>query len=80
MRYVKGDQVDPANISSVKARALWASGEEGEEWERTTDLSYVIQSGAFKNVSLRWRNATMRSNFADAADENRVIVGYTIAF
>jgi hypothetical protein len=80
LRYVKGDQVDPARISSVKARALRASGGEGEEWERTTDLSYVIQSGAFKNVSLRWRNATMRSNFADAADENRVIVGYTIAF
>ncbi len=80
LRYVKGDQVDPANISSVKARALRASGGEGEEWERTTDLSYVIQSGAFKNVSLRWRNATMRSNFADAADENRIILGYTLAF
>jgi hypothetical protein len=72
--------VDPTSISSVKAGALRASGGEGEEWERTTDLSYVIQSGALKNVSLRWRNATMRSNFADAADENRVIVGYTINF
>lgn len=80
VRYVKGDQVDPANISSVKARALRASGEEGEEWERTTDLGYIIQSGTFKNVSLRWRNATLRSNFADAADENRVILGYTFAF
>ncbi|WP_330211982.1 OprD family porin [Pseudomonas sp. Z18(2022)] len=80
LRYVKGDQVDPANISSVKARALRASGGEGGEWERTTDLSYVIQSGTFKNVSLRWRNATMRSNFADAADENRIILGYTLAF
>ncbi|MFW0757773.1 OprD family porin [Pseudomonas sp. H11T01] len=80
VRYVKGDQVDPARISSVKARTLRASGGEGEEWERTTDLSYVIQSGAFKNISLRWRNATMRSNFVDAADENRVIVGYTLAF
>lgn len=80
VRYVKGDQVDPAHISSVKARGLRASGGEGEEWERTTDLSYVVQSGTFKNVSLRWRNATMRSNFADAADENRIIVGYTFAF
>jgi hypothetical protein len=80
VRYVKGDQVDPAHISSVKARGLRASGGEGEEWERTTDLSYVVQSGTFKNVSLRWRNATMRSNFADAADENRIIVGYIFAF
>jgi len=40
----------------------------------------VVQSGALRNVSLRWRNASMRSNFADAADENRVIVGYTVEF
>lgn len=80
LRYVKGDQVDPQRISSVKGRALNAAGGEGEEWERTTDISYVVQSGTFRNVSLRWRNATMRSNFADAADENRVIVGYTFAF
>ena len=80
LRYVKGDQVDPQRISSVKGRALRAVGGEGEEWERTTDLSYVVQSGTFKNVSLRWRNATMRSNFADAADENRIILGYTFAF
>lgn len=80
VRYVKGDQVDPQRISSLKGRALNAAGAEGEEWERTTDLSYVVQSGTLKNVSLRWRNATMRSNFADAADENRVILGYTFAF
>ncbi|WCM54124.1 OprD family porin [Pseudomonas sp. WJP1] len=80
LRYVKGDQVDPQRISSVKGRALNAAGGEGEEWERTTDLSYIVQSGPLRNVSLRWRNATMRSNFADAADENRIIVGYTLAF
>ncbi|EJN27518.1 outer membrane porin, OprD family [Pseudomonas sp. GM78] len=80
LRYVKGDQVDPQRISSVKGRALDAAGGEGEEWERTTDLSYIVQSGPLRNVSLRWRNATMRSNFADAADENRLIVGYTLAF
>ncbi|MGH8347907.1 MAG: OprD family porin [Pseudomonas sp.] len=80
VRYVKGDQVDPEHVSTVKARALRASGGEGNEWERTTDISYVIQSGTFKNVSVRWRNSTMRSNFTAPADENRVIVGYTFAF
>jgi hypothetical protein len=80
VRYVKGDQVDPEHISTVKAKALLASGGEGNEWERTTDISYVIQSGTFKNVSVRWRNSTMRSNFTAPADENRVIVGYTFAF
>ena len=80
VRYVKGDQVDPQRIASAKGRALAAGGGEGREWERTTDVTYVVQSGALRNVSLRWRNASMRSNFADAADENRVIVGYTFEF
>jgi len=80
VRYVKGDQVEPQRIASVKGRALAARGGEGEEWERTTDITYVVQSGPLKNLSLRWRNASMRSNFADAADENRVIVGYGVEF
>ncbi|MCE5977224.1 OprD family porin [Pseudomonas sp. JR33AA] len=80
VRYVKGDQVNPQHIASVKGRTLAAADGEGQEWERTTDITYVVQSGALRNVSLRWRNASMRSNFADAADENRVIVGYTFEF
>lgn len=80
VRYVKGDQVDPQRIATAKGRSLAARGGEGEEWERTTDVIYVVQSGALKNLSLRWRNASMRSNFADAADENRVIVGYVVEF
>ncbi len=80
VRYVKGDQVDPQRIATTKGRALAARGGEGEEWERTTDITYVVQSGLLRNVSLRWRNASMRSNFADAADENRVIVGYVFEF
>lgn len=80
VRYVKGDQVDPQRIATAKGRALAARDGEGREWERTTDITYVVQAGLLKNVSLRWRNASMRSNFADAADENRVIVGYTFEF
>ncbi|MEW5667971.1 OprD family porin [Pseudomonas putida] len=80
VRYVKGNQVDPQRIASAKGRTLAAADGEGREWERTTDITYVVQSGPLRNVSLRWRNASMRSNFADAADENRVIVGYTFEF
>ncbi|MFG0418617.1 OprD family porin [Pseudomonas sp. zjy_8] len=80
VRYVKGNQVDLQRIASAKGRTLAAADGEGREWERTTDITYVVQSGALRNVSLRWRNASMRSNFADAADENRVIVGYTFEF
>ncbi|HEN8797892.1 TPA: OprD family porin [Pseudomonas putida] len=80
IRYVKGDQVNPESINSVKAKSLLAKGDQGEEWERTTDITYVIQSGTFKDVYLRWRNSTMRSNFTTPADENRVMVGYTFKF
>ncbi len=36
------------------------------------------QEGALKNLGVRWRNATVRSNFANDIDENRLIVSYTL--
>jgi hypothetical protein len=62
--------------SHVKAGSV----DNGREQERDTDISYVIQSGAFKNVSLRWRNVTFRSGngLTTDLDENRLIVGYTL--
>lgn len=66
-RYVRGDQAD----------AKTATGE-GHEWERNTDIQYVFQTGALKNVGIKWRNASYRSNFATGLDENRLIVAYTL--
>ncbi|MBC3490706.1 OprD family porin [Pseudomonas taiwanensis] len=66
-RYVRGDKADPNT-----------SADEGQEWERNTELQYVVQSGTFKNVAVRWRNASYRSNFARGADENRLIISYTL--
>ncbi len=66
-RYVRGDQADAATA---------AGG--GQEWERNTDVGYVFQSGALKNVGIKWRNAAYRSSFARGADENRLIVSYTL--
>lgn len=58
-----------------------ASVDNGSEWERDTDIAYVIQSGALKDVSIRWRNVTFRSGngLSTAVDENRLIIGYTLA-
>ncbi|SDH92803.1 outer membrane porin, OprD family [Pseudomonas delhiensis] len=73
-RYVKGDNVDLLN----------ASGDEGKEWERDTDIAYVVQEGALKGFGIKWRNATTRSDFArnsassNKADENRLILSYTM--
>jgi hypothetical protein len=70
-RYVNGD-----NIKVV------GSNDEGKEWERDSELKYVVQSGTFKDLSLRLRNATFRSNyekFARDVDETRVIVSYNFS-
>ncbi|CAD5108927.1 OprD family porin [Zestomonas carbonaria] len=61
--------------------ARTATGDHGEEWERDTDIAYVVQSGPLKGVNLRWRNVTFRSGngLTTDLDENRLILGYTLA-
>lgn len=66
-RYIKGDNV---TVGSV---------DDGKEWARETELAYVVQSGSFKDLSLKWRNSTMRRDFStNAFDENRLIVSYPL--
>lgn len=70
-RYVNGDHIK-----------VPGSDQEGKEWERDSELKYVIQTGTFKNVSLRLRNATYRTNyekFARDVDETRLIVSYNFS-
>jgi hypothetical protein len=66
-RYVQGDN------------ALVAGSNTGKEWERNTDMGYVIQTGSLKNLGLKVRNATVRSNFGNDLDETRLILSYTLA-
>jgi hypothetical protein len=65
-RYVSGDNVN------------LAAGGEGEEWERDTDIAYVVQNGPLKNFGMKVRNATVRSNFGPDMDETRLILSYTL--
>ena len=55
-------------------------GADAREREFNTDLTYVVQSGPFKDVSLRWRNVQYRGSHTVDNDENRLIVGYTFKF
>ncbi|GLO58407.1 porin [Pseudomonas putida] len=64
-RYVRGDEIR-------------TSAADGHEWERDTDLAYVIQAGYFQGLGLRWRNAAYRSSYASDMDENRLILSYTL--
>lgn len=68
-RYVDGRNVRTATVN------------DGREWERDTDLAYVVQDGPLKGGSVRWRNVTFRSGdgLTTDADENRLIIGYTLA-
>ncbi|MGV8860602.1 MAG: OprD family porin [Pseudomonas sp.] len=67
-RYLNGSNID-----------LGSNRPEGKEWERDTDIGYVIQAGPLKNVGVKWRNATVRStNFGNDLDENRLIVSYSL--
>ncbi|MQA54935.1 OprD family porin [Pseudomonas piscis] len=75
-------------IQGLTFSARWAKGDqaeikgfagEGREWERDVDLGYVFQSGTLKGLSLRLRNALSKANYFRDMNENRLIVGYTVA-
>ncbi|WP_437880888.1 OprD family porin [Pseudomonas sp. LRF_L74] len=79
-RYVKGDQVDVATLTTREARGLSLRGKYGRERESGIDLSYAIQSGALKGAGIRWRSSVMHSSYANDADESRLTLTYNIAF
>ncbi|MFK8331212.1 OprD family porin [Pseudomonas sp. BJa5] len=65
VRYLTGNNVDTGQ------------GFEGKEHERDLDLGYAVQSGVFKGLGIRVRNAMARSNYRSDIDENRLILTYT---
>lgn len=67
-RYLSGDNVHSGAFT------------DGKEWGRESELAYVIQSGALKNLSIKWRNSSIRKSFStNEFDENRLFVSYPIS-
>lgn len=67
-RYISGDNVHTATTS------------DGKEWGRESELGYTVQSGALKDLNVKWRNSTIRRDFSNNEfDENRLIVSYPIS-
>ncbi|MFB4371879.1 MULTISPECIES: OprD family porin [unclassified Pseudomonas] len=67
-RYISGSNVHTATT------------DDGKEWGRETELAYVIQDGSFKNLSIRWRNSSLRRDFSNNEfDENRLIFNYPLS-
>jgi hypothetical protein len=67
-RYISGSNVHTGTIT------------DGKEWGRESELGYTLQSGALKNLTLRWRNSSIRRDFSNNEfDENRLIVSYPLS-
>lgn len=67
-----------ASVAYLKGDNVNAAGADGEEWERDLRIDYTVQSGTLKGLGLSWRNAILRGNVADDAQENRLIASYSI--
>ncbi|MFJ2993407.1 OprD family outer membrane porin [Pandoraea sp. NPDC087047] len=64
----------------VKGTGIATASGTGYEWERNTDVTYVFdKNGPLKNLRLKWRNGTYRTNYTRNVDENRVLLIYTLA-
>jgi len=69
VRYVKSDN---AHVVGVQ--------HDGRERELDTDIGYVVQSGTFKDLAVRWRHGVLRSNYQRNSDQDRLIVDYSFKF
>jgi hypothetical protein len=50
------------------------------DWTLGSNLGYTLQSGALKNLNLRWRNSSIRRDYSsNEFDENRLIISYPLS-
>ena len=67
-RYISGDNIHVGATT------------DGKEWGRETELAYTVQSGTFKNLNVKWRNASIRRDYSsNEFDENRLIFNYPLS-
>ncbi|WP_432755035.1 OprD family porin [Pseudomonas sp. WMBT8] len=81
-RYGKGTGADYSNANSVYMRrdALGDPLTDQRRWERDIEAKYVFQGGSLKDLSVRIRQATVRSSaFESDLEEFRLIMEYPLA-
>ena len=67
-RYISGKDVHTGAVT------------DGKEWVRESELAYVIQSGPLKDLSVKWRNSSIRRDYSNNEfDENRLIFNYPLS-
>jgi imipenem/basic amino acid-specific outer membrane pore len=83
-RYVSGDHIDDSHYDGGPNGAYGRYGSDGKRWERDLEARYVVQEGKAKDLSIRVRQASVRSTAqvarADTTDNNevRVIIEYPL--
>lgn len=83
-RYVSGDHIDDSHYDGGVNGAYGRYGSDGKRWERDLEARYVVQEGKAKDLSIRVRQASLRSSAqvaqADTTDNNevRVIIEYPL--
>lgn len=81
-RYAKGSGADYSNANAVYMRRDAAGNPltDQRRWERDIEAKYVVQAGTLKDLSLRLRQASVRSSaFESDLEEARVIIEYPLA-
>ncbi|MNH22649.1 Porin D precursor [compost metagenome] len=80
-RYGRGSDIDYGDANGVYMRRDSEGNPltDQKRWERDIEAKYVVQSGTFKDLSLRMRQATTRATaFESDLDEVRLIVEYPL--
>lgn len=73
-----------AGVPGLTFSTRYLSGNDGKsdttvkEWERDTELAYVVQGGSFNGLGVRLRNYVYRSDFSRGRDSNRIYLTYDI--
>ena len=81
-RYAKGSGADYSNANAVYMRRDAAGNPltDQRRWERNIEAKYVVQAGTLKDLSLRLRQASVRSSaFESDLEEVRIIIEYPLA-
>lgn len=80
-RYARGWDADYSNANAIYMRRDGNGNPltDQKRWERDIEAKYVVQSGSFKDMSFRVRQATTRAtDFESDLDEYRLIVEYPL--
>ncbi|BCD89096.1 hypothetical protein PSm6_55030 [Pseudomonas solani] len=84
-RYISSDGIDDSHYRGGAHAAYGRYGDDGQRWERDIEVRYVVPSGKARDLSLRQRQATLRSSQQVAkadtvdSDEVRLIIEYSLS-